>query len=222
MSKEDRDISDAQEEVLVEQEEVLTEQEVVEHEMTEEEKMEEENGQIRKIVVSIIGDEKETKKFERALYNLRKKIGLLPLENSSYRPQGDLEEIIYTMRWNPVAFSECSLYFLHEREMILCSHIAWVKGRENQWMSSYKIESRSFDRAVAQASRFCSAKSIDERKAEAISRSPELQKRLKILEIYKLYADHCNNISEAFIQMDNSLKKMIDTRRIELEESRRK
>nr|DAQ92157.1 MAG TPA: hypothetical protein [Caudoviricetes sp.] len=187
----------------------------------EEQKRAEEDSKIREIVVSIIGDEKETKKFERTLNNLREKIGLLPLERRDYTPKSELEEIIYNMRWNPAALSECDLHYLHEREMILCSHIAWVKGRENQWMSSYKIESRSFDRAVFQASRFCKARSVDERRAEAISRSPELQQRLRILEIYKLYADHCNNISETFVQMDNSLKKLIDTRRIEFETSRR-
>lgn len=185
-------------------------------ELTEEQKREEENSKIREIVVSIIGDENETKKFERAIYILKQSIGILPLDDRNYEPQNELEEIIYTMRWAPSRFSECDIYFLHEREMILCSHIAWVKGRENQWMSVYKTESRSFDRAVSQASRFCTAKSIDERKAEAISRSPELQKRLRTLETYKLYADHCNSISDTFVQMDNSLKKMIDTRREEL------
>lgn len=176
---------------------------------------------INELVSNIIGDESEERKFKKALDELKKKIGLLPLESSNFKPTNKLDFVIYTMRWNPEHFFECSIDELHAYEMVLCAHICWVKGRENRWMSAYKIEKQSFDRAVAQAAKFCSAKSISERQAEAISRNDTLQKRARTLEIYKLYADHCSDISTAFIQMDNSLKKMIDTRRLDYESFRK-
>lgn len=190
-------------------------------EISEEEKRRLEDEEIRRIIIPILKDKEESIKFERALNQLRKRIGLLPLESKEYVPDGQLETVIYMMRWNPSFFMNCDLNELHESEMVLCAHIAWVKSRENRWSSAYKIESRGFERAVAKAAKYCTARSIDERRAEAISRSEELIEKAKMLDIYKLYADHCSNMSDTFIQMDNSLKQAIATRRIELESSRR-
>ena len=181
----------------------------------------EENKRIEEIVRNIIGDDNEAERLTIAMESLRKKVGLLPLESPRFEPKTMLETVIYNMRWNPGFFSECDILTLHEYEMVLCSHIAFLMGRQNKWMSAYKIERQSFDRAVAQVARFSSARSADERKAEAIIRNETLRKRARTLEIYKLYAEQCDNISDAFIQMDNSLKKMIDTRRMEMEMEKR-
>lgn len=189
--------------------------------MTEEEIKNEENKKIEEVVRNIVGDDDEAKRLTVAMDDLRRKVGLLPLESPSFKPETMLETVIYNMRWNPSFFSKCDLIELHEYEMVLCSHIAFLMGRQNKWMSAYKIERQSFDRAVSQASRFCSAKTKDERSAEVIYRNDTLRKRARTLEIYKLYAEQCDNISDAFIQMDNSLKKMIDTRRMEKESARR-
>jgi hypothetical protein len=189
--------------------------------MSEEVVREEENKKIEEIVRNIIGDDNEAKRLTVAMEDLRKKVGLLPLESPKFEPKTMLEIVIYNMRWNPSFFSDCDILELHEYEMVLCSHIAFLMGRQNKWMSAYKIERQSFDRAVAQVARFSTARSADERKADAISRNETLRQRARTLEIYKLYAEQCDNISDAFIQMDNSLKKMIDTRRIDMEMSKR-
>lgn len=189
--------------------------------MSEEMIKDEENKKIEEIVRNIIGDDNEAKRLTIAMEDLRKKVGLLPLESPKFEPKTMLEIVIYNMRWNPGFFSECDILELHEYEMVLCSHIAFLMGRQNKWMSAYKIERQSFDRAVAQVARFSTARSADERKAEAIIRNETLRQRARTLEIYKLYAEQCDNISDAFIQMDNSLKKMIDTRRIDMEMSKR-
>lgn len=189
--------------------------------VSEEMTKDEENKRIEEIVRNIIGDDNEAERLTIAMESLRKKVGLLPLESPRFEPKTMLETVIYNMRWNPGFFSECDILTLHEYEMVLCSHIAFLMGRQNKWMSAYKIERQSFDRAVAQVARFSSARSADERKAEAIIRNETLRKRARTLEIYKLYAEQCDNISDAFIQMDNSLKKMIDTRRMEMEMEKR-
>lgn len=189
--------------------------------ISEEMTKDEENKRIEEIVRNIIGDDNEAERLTIAMESLRKKVGLLPLESPRFEPKTMLETVIYNMRWNPGFFSECDILTLHEYEMVLCSHIAFLMGRQNKWMSAYKIERQSFDRAVAQVARFSSARSADERKAEAIIRNETLRKRARTLEIYKLYAEQCDNISDAFIQMDNSLKKMIDTRRMEMEMEKR-
>lgn len=189
--------------------------------MSEEMIKDEENKKIEEIVRNIIGDDNEAKRLTIAMEDLRKKVGLLPLESPKFEPKTMLEIVIYNMRWNPGFFSECDILELHEYEMVLCSHIAFLMGRQNKWMSAYKIERQSFDRAVAQVARFSTARSADERKAEAITRNETLRQRARTLEVYKLYAEQCDNISDAFIQMDNSLKKMIDTRRIDMEMSKR-
>ena len=189
--------------------------------ISEEMTKDEENKRIEEIVRNIIGDDSEAERLTIAMESLRKKVGLLPLESPRFEPKTMLETVIYNMRWNPGFFSECDILTLHEYEMVLCSHIAFLMGRQNKWMSAYKIERQSFDRAVAQVARFSSARSFDERKAEAITRNETLRKRARTLEIYKLYAEQCDNISDAFIQMDNSLKKMIDTRRMEMEMEKR-
>lgn len=181
----------------------------------------EENKKIEEVVRNIIGDDNEAKRLTSAMEDLRRKVGLLPLETPKFEPKTMLETVIYNMRWNPSFFSKCDLLELHEYEMVLCSHIAFLMGRQNRWMSAYKIERQSFDRAVSQASKFCTAKTKEERNAEAIFRNDTLRERARTLEIYKLYAEQCDNISDAFVQMDNSLKKMIDTRRMEIESSRR-
>lgn len=187
----------------------------------EELKRQQDDKKINELVESIIGNKDEARRFEKAMEDLRRKVGLIPLESSDFTPKTMLEEVIYYMRWNPSFFTDCDIMSLHEYEMVLCSHIAYLMGRQNRWMSAYKIERQSFDRAVFQAAKFCSAKSIAERHAEAISRSEKLQERNRTLEIYKLYAEQCENISDAFIQMDNSLKKMIDTRRVEMSNDRK-
>ena len=189
--------------------------------ISEEMTKDEENKRIEEIVRNIIGDDNEAERLTIAMESLRKKVGLLPLESPRFEPKTMLETVIYNMRWNPGFFSECDILTLHEYEMVLCSHIAFLMGRQNKWMSAYKIERQSFDRAVAQVARFSSARSADERKAEAITRNETLRKRARTLEIYKLYAEQCDNISDAFTQMDNSLKKMIDTRRMEMEMEKR-
>jgi hypothetical protein len=189
--------------------------------MSEEMIKDEENKKIEEIVRNIIGDDNEAKRLTIAMEDLRKKVGLLPLESPKFEPKTMLEIVIYNMRWNPGFFSECDILELHEYEMVLCSHIAFLMGRQNKWMSAYKIERQSFDRAVAQVARFSTARSADERKAEAITRNETLRQRARTLEIYKLYAEQCDNISDAFIQMYNSLNKMIDTRRIDMEMSKR-
>jgi hypothetical protein len=189
--------------------------------MSEEMIRNEENKKIEEIVRNIIGDDNEAKRLTIAMEDLRKKVGLLPLESPKFEPKTMLEVVIYNMRWNPGFFSDCDILELHEYEMVLCSHIAFLMGRQNKWMSAYKIERQSFDRAVAQVARFSTARSADERKAEAITRNETLRQRARTLEVYKLYAEQCDNISDAFIQMDNSLKKMIDTRRIDMEMSKR-
>ena len=189
--------------------------------ISEEMTKDEENKRIEEIVRNIIGDDSEAERLTIAMESLRKKVGLLPLESPRFEPKTMLETVIYNMRGNPGFFSECDILTLHEYEMVLCSHIAFLMGRQNKWMSAYKIERQSFDRAVAQVARFSSARSVDERKAEAITRNETLRKRARTLEIYKLYAEQCDNISDAFIQMDNSLKKMIDTRRMEMEMEKR-
>ena len=189
--------------------------------ISEEMTKDEENKRIEEIVRNIIGDDNEAERLTIAMESLRKKVGLLPLESPRFEPKTMLETVIYNMRWNPGFFSECDILTLHEYEMVLCSHIAFLMGRQNKWMSAYKIERQSFDRAVSQVARFSSARSADERKAEAITRNETLRKRARTLEIYKLYAEQCDNISDAFIQMDNSLKKMIDTRRMEMEMEKR-
>ena len=189
--------------------------------ISEEMTKDEENKRIEEIVRNIIGDDNEAERLTIAMESLRKKVGLLPLESPRFEPKTMLETVIYNMRWNPGFFSECDILTLHEYEMVLCSHIAFLMGRQNKWMSAYKIERQSFDRAVAQVARFSSARYADERKAEAITRNETLRKRARTLEIYKLYAEQCDNISDAFIQMDNSLKKMIDTRRMEMEIEKR-
>ena len=176
---------------------------------------------INEIVFQIIGDDNEANRLNKAMENLRKKVGLLPLESPDFEPKTMLEEVIYNMRWNPRFFSDCDILTIHEYEMVLCAHITWVKGRENRWMSAYEIEKKSFDRAVSQAAKLCTGKTIEERKSEAIFRSKILSERARQLQIYKLYADQCANISVTFLQMDNCLKQMINTRRIELENSRR-
>lgn len=181
----------------------------------------EENKKIEEVVRNIVGNDSDAKRLTKAMEDLRRKVGLLPLETPSFVPKTMLEKVIYNMRWNPSFFSKCDLLELHEYEMVLCSHIAFLMGRQNKWMSAYKIERQSFDRAVAQASKFCSAKTKEERNAEAIFRNDTLRERSRTLEIYKLYAEQCDNISDAFIQMDNSLKKMIDTRRMEKESARK-
>ena len=189
--------------------------------ISEEMTKDEENKRIEEIVRNIIGDDNEAERLTIAMESLRKKVGLLPLESPRFEPKTMIETVIYNMRWKPGVFSECDILTLHEYEMVLCSHIAFLMGRQNKWMSAYKIERQSFDRAVAQVARFSSARSVDERKAEAITRNETLRKRARTLEIYKLYAEQCDNISDAFIQMDNSLKKMIDTRRMEMEMEKR-
>ena len=189
--------------------------------LSEEEKRIKDDQKIDELVKSIIGNEEEARRLNNAMNDLRRKIGLLPLESPDYKPQSLLEYVIYNMRWNQKTFTECSILQLHEYEMALCAHISFCKGRENRWMSAYKIEKQSFDRAVSQASRYCSGKTMTERNAEAIMRNETLQKRQRTLEIYKLYADQCENISETFIQMDNSLKKLIDTRKLDYEYSKK-
>lgn len=176
---------------------------------------------MEEIVEKIIGDKEEANRFEKTMTVLRQKLGILPLESPDYVPTSELEEVIYNMRWNPSYFENCGIYELHEKEMVLCSHILWVKARENRWMSSYKIESKNFEIAMSQAAKMCSGRSIDERRGEALYMSKRLQERSKILEIYRLYADQCEKISDALVQLDNSLKQMINTRRIEFESSRR-
>ena len=189
--------------------------------VSEEKIINEENKKIEEVVRNIVGNDVDAKRLTNAMEDLRRKVGLLPLETPRFEPNTMLEKVIYNMRWNPSFFSKCDLLELHEYEMVLCSHIAFLMGRQNKWMSAYKIERQSFDRAVAQASKFCSAKTKEERNAEAIFRNDTLRERARTLEIYKLYAEQCDNISDAFIQMDNSLKKMIDTRRMEKESARK-
>lgn len=189
--------------------------------VSEEKIINEENKKIEEVVRNIVGNDVDAKRLTNAMEDLRRKVGLLPLETPRFEPKTMLEKVIYNMRWNPSFFSKCDLLELHEYEMVLCSHIAFLMGRQNKWMSAYKIERQSFDRAVSQASKFCTAKTKEERNAEAIFRNDTLRERARTLEIYKLYAEQCDNISDAFIQMDNSLKKMIDTRRMEKESVRK-
>ena len=186
-----------------------------------EEKKQAEDVKINEIVESIIGDKEEANKFNIAMEDLRRKVGLIPLESPKFKPKTMLEEVIYNMRWNPALFLECDIMKLHEYEMVLCAHIVFCKSRENRWLSAYEIEKKSFERAVASVSQYCSAKSVDERKSEAICRNKKLRERSRQLQIYKLYAEQCANISDAFVQMDNSLKKLIDTRRMEYNNDRK-
>lgn len=189
--------------------------------LTEEEKRTRDDQKIEELVQNIIGDKEEAKKFNQAMSDLRFKLGLLPLERKDYSPKTMIEYIIYNMRWNQKVFSNCSLIELHEFELALSAHILYAKTKENQWMTAYQIEKQQFDRAVAQASKYCEGKTLRERTSEVISRSETLFRRGRTLEIYKLYAEQCENISDVFVQMDNGLKKMIDTRRLDYEHSKK-
>ena len=89
--------------------------------------------QIKSQINTAIKDEKLRVKATQSMAQARKNLGLIALEEPRFKPTNMLEELIHTMRWNPEALFECTVYRLLEFESVLCAHILWVKARENKW-----------------------------------------------------------------------------------------
>ena len=146
------------------------------------------------------------------------KLGVWVLESPDNWTQGNLlEEIIHYMRWCPDYLFDCPLEMLHKYEMVLASHITYVKSRENHWESMVKIANRDLKRGIKLASYYCKGKSVGEREALAMTKYSQLTDVEKELDMYNIYKDKCKDISNTFTQMDNSLKKTLERRKFEYE-----
>jgi hypothetical protein len=125
------------------------------------------------------------------------------------------------MRWEPHFLFECSVSKLHEYEMALSAHVTYVKAKENQWRIICNNAKRDLLRAKKLAAAYCDGKSVGEREAIAMNKFEQLRNIEADLDIYLIYMEKCDGITDTLTQMDNSLKKTLEGRRFEVESGRR-
>ena len=145
-------------------------------------------------------------------------VGISALETPDSYAKGNLvEEIIHYMRWEPHFLFECNVDKVHEYEMALSAHVTYVKGKENQWRIICNNAKRDLFRAKKLAAAYCDGKSVGEREAIAMNRFEKLREIEQSLDIYLIYMEKCEGIADTLTQMDNSLKKTLDKRKLEVD-----
>jgi len=186
---------------------------------TKEKQVEVENdAEIEAILAIAIEDSSYRKKARAIMDSVDRKLGVWVLEAPhNYNKENLLEEIIHYMRWDPDYLFDCPLNKLYKYEMVLASHITYVKARENHWEAMVKIANRDLKRGRKLAASYCTGKSLGEREAIAMTKYQTLSDVEKKLDIYNIYREKCSGISETLTQMDNSLKKTLERRKFEHE-----
>jgi hypothetical protein len=201
--------------IIAKQEEVVETKEIA---TKEEQDNNDDESEIKDLLKLVIEDNSYRQKAKNIMERVDRKLGVWTLEAPQNFAQGNLlEEIIHYMRWTPDFLFECPLEILHQYEMVLASHITYVKARENHWDSMVKIANRDLKRGRKLAASYCSGKSIGEREAIAMTKYTQLADIEKELDMYNIYKDKCSGISDTFTQMDNSLKKTLERRKFEHE-----
>jgi hypothetical protein len=171
------------------------------------------NAQIQEEVF----DKDLQKEVDRLVEYVDRRFGLRALDKEESYEEGNLiEEIIHFMRWDPEFLFDCEIKKLHEYEMALAAHIAFVRARSNHWQVMCDMADRDLDRAVRLASNhFTHISTLKERSATAMKKFPALRNKEKQIDVYRLYKQKCHGMVEVFVQMDNSLKKTLDRRKYE-------
>ena len=184
----------------------------------QQEEQEEQDVDVEELLKTAIGDDTYRQKAANIMERVDKKLGVHILENPKAITWGNLlEEIIYYMRWSPDYLFNCPIEQLYKYEMVLASHITYVKARENHWETMVHIANRDLKRSIKLVASHCSGRSIGEREAKAVTTYTQLSDLEKKLDMYNIYKDKCKGITDTFIQMDNSLKKTLERRKFEFE-----
>ncbi|MCK9279251.1 MAG: hypothetical protein M0P71_01295 [Melioribacteraceae bacterium] len=176
--------------------------------------------EVKSQICNAIKNDELRKKANASLTKARKNLGLIALEEKKYKPENTLEELIHAMKWEPEVLFECTLQKLLEYESVLVAHVLWVRARENKWNCAKKMSERSLNRALMLAAKHCIGKTIKEREAMAMDKFEDLRTAENIQDVHNLYSEQCNGLAESFVQMDNCLKRIIDTRKFEMDKSR--
>jgi hypothetical protein len=181
------------------------------------------DAEAEEMLSKFIKNESYRDKAKRYLSIVDKKFGISALETSESYTKGCLvEEIIHYMRWEPHYLFDCGIHKLHEYEMALSAHITYVKSKENQWRIICRNANRDLVRAKKLAAGYCDGKSVGEREAMAMSKFKPLKDIENDLDIYNIYMEKCDGISDTLTQMDNSLKKTLENRRFEIDNNNRR
>jgi hypothetical protein len=151
--------------------------------------------------------------FKSFMMDAEEKLCLRPFEkNNVWDKDSPLERVIHYMRWNPEYLTDCGLEELHEYEMCLAAHVVFVQSKENHWRAMCDISKRDTQQKKKLAASKCKGNSVGEREALAMELFPSLKRAAHMHDVYKMYMEKCESMAEAFMQMDNSLKKLLATR----------
>ncbi|MGQ4893418.1 MAG: hypothetical protein ACP6IQ_02195 [Candidatus Njordarchaeia archaeon] len=185
--------------------------------LSEEELQELRDNEAVALLNSFIKDQPYREKAKRYIELVDKSLGIKALEfPDNYDRNSVIERAIHYMRWEPHYLFDCPLHELHEYEMAIAAYVTFVKAKENQWRIMCKNAQRDLKRALKLAASYAPGKTVGEREAYAVNKYPTLKEIEKELDVYMLYMEKCQGIADAITQMDNSLKKTLETRREEL------
>jgi len=156
-------------------------------------------------------------KADKVIAEMENVLGISLLDRPDFDERIPLHRAIHYMRFDPNYFNNCSMDELSTCELALSAHAAFVLSKENKWGSLSGMVARDVDNVVKLASQRCCAATVKEREAKALEIYPEVLKVRDDMDVYAITSDLCENLSKMYIQMDNSLKKVIDRRLAEMQ-----
>jgi hypothetical protein len=135
---------------------------------------------------------------------------LAVLNDPKHDETSQLHRAIHNMRFNPGYFNTCGIDEMQACEMALAAHSAFVAGKENRWQGLSSQIKRDVEEYLKKAASHMEGSTVKEREALALEAYPEIREMRDKLDVYVIRAKMTEHMFEAFVQMDNSLKKMID------------